>query len=246
MLYSLFLTVLQRNITLIWRLWRSASDWRSVVSCYWELPRSDDFEEHLFQMIVQPIDYLLIVWFALAALSTVYVAWDQFRNNPEPVVMKWGFILVTLYMGPIGLLLYVLADKEPQPGTHEEFTSPLWKQGVGSTIHCVAGDATGIILAAATTALLGLPMWIDLIVEYLSGFLLGLLVFQSLFMRSMMGGSHARAAGGAHRFHAAHAARRNVRACSLGEPPPQRRRSAERDHAAGNDHYAGDTGRRDA
>jgi hypothetical protein len=28
-------------------------------------------------MIVQPIDYLLIVWFALAALSTVYVAWDQ-------------------------------------------------------------------------------------------------------------------------------------------------------------------------
>jgi hypothetical protein len=29
--------------------------------------------------------------------------------------MKWGFILVTLYTGPIGLLLYVLADKEPQP-----------------------------------------------------------------------------------------------------------------------------------
>ncbi len=109
-------------------------------------------------MIVQSIDYLLTVWFALAALSTAYVAWDQFRNNPEPVVMKWGFILVTLYMGPFGLLLYVLADKEPKPGTHEEFTSPLWKQGVGSTIHCVAGDATGIILAAAVTATLGLPM----------------------------------------------------------------------------------------
>src|SRR5256885_3316493 len=31
----------------------------------------------------------------------------------------------------------------------------LWKQGVGSTIHCVAGDATGIILAAAVTAALG-------------------------------------------------------------------------------------------
>ena len=71
-------------------------------------------------MIVQPIDYLLIVWFALAAVTTLYVAWDQFRNNPEPVVMKWGFILVTLYMGPFGLLLYVLADKEPKPGTHEE------------------------------------------------------------------------------------------------------------------------------
>src|SRR5216684_8166506 len=141
-------------------------------------------------MIVQPIDYLLIVWFALAAVSTLYVAWDQFTNNPEPSVMRWGFILVTLYMGPLGLLLYVLADKEPRPGTHEEFTAPIWKQGVGSTIHCVAGDATGIILAAVITASLGLPMWLDLIVEYLAGFSFGLLIFQSLFMKSMMGGTY--------------------------------------------------------
>ena len=141
-------------------------------------------------MIIQPIDYFLIAWFTLAALSTGYVAWDQFRNNPEPVVMKWGFILVTLYMGPIGLLMYVLADKEPRPGEHEKFIKPLWKQGVGSTIHCVAGDATGIILAAAITALLGLPMWIDLIVEYLAGFSFGLFIFQSLFMKEMMGGTY--------------------------------------------------------
>lgn len=126
----------------------------------------------------------------LAAFSTVYVATDQFRNNPEPTVMRFGFILVTLYMGPIGLLLYVLADKEPRPGEHESFTAPLWKQGVGSTIHCVAGDATGIILAAVVTAVLGLPMWLDLIVEYLAGFAFGLFIFQSLFMKSMMGGTY--------------------------------------------------------
>jgi hypothetical protein len=80
--------------------------------------------------------------------------------------------------------------KEPHPGAHEEFTAPLWKQGVCSTIHCVAGDATGIILAAVITALLGLPMWLDLIVEYLAGFGFGLLIFQSLFMKSMMGGTY--------------------------------------------------------
>src|SRR5437879_5016017 len=141
-------------------------------------------------VIIQPIDYFLVAWFLLAAASTAYVAWDQFRNNPEPTVMKWGFILVTLYMGPLGLLLYVLADKEPQPGTHERFTAALWKQGVGSTIHCVAGDATGIILAAAITSTLGLPMWVDLIVEYAAGFAFGLFIFQSLFMKSMMGGTY--------------------------------------------------------
>lgn len=103
-------------------------------------------------LLVRPIDYFLVAWFALAVASTAYVAWDQFRNNPEPKVMKWGFVLVTLYMGPIGFLLYVMADKEPRPGKHEAFIQPLWKQGAGSTIDCVARDATGIILAAAITA----------------------------------------------------------------------------------------------
>lgn len=141
-------------------------------------------------MLIQPIDYGLVVWFILSLLSAVYVAVDQWRNNPEPNVMRAAFVLVTLYMGPFGLLIYVLADKEPRPGTHEEFIRPLWKQGVGSTIHCVAGDATGIILASVITAALGLPMWLDLIVEYCTGFAFGLFVFQSLFMKGMVGGSY--------------------------------------------------------
>ena len=41
-------------------------------------------------MLIQPIDYFLVVWFCLAAASTVYVGVDQYRNNPEPLVMKWG------------------------------------------------------------------------------------------------------------------------------------------------------------
>src|SRR6266550_5741542 len=142
-------------------------------------------------LILQPIDFVVYAWLAVAVLSAAYVAYDQFRNNPEAPVMKWGFVLVTLYMGPIGFLLYVMADKEPAPDTHAEFVRPLWKQGAGSTVHCVAGDATGIIFAAAVTALLGFPMWVDIIVEYVFGFLVGLLVFQSLFMRDIMGGSYA-------------------------------------------------------
>jgi uncharacterized protein DUF4396 len=143
---------------------------------------------------VNAIDALLYVWFALAGLSTAYVVWDQFvKKNPEETVMKWGWVLITLYMGPIALALYVLSDKEPRPGEHEEFIRPLWKQGVGSTVHCVAGDATGIITAAVITAALGLPMWIDLIVEYTAGFGFGLFIFQALFMKGMMGGTYPRA-----------------------------------------------------
>ena len=64
---------------------------------------------------------------------------------------------------------------------------------MGSTVHCVAGDATGIIAAAAITATLGFPMWIDLIVEYAAGFAFGLFIFQALFMKDMMGGSYIKA-----------------------------------------------------
>jgi hypothetical protein len=121
-------------------------------------------------------DRLPLALCSCSVASTAYVAFDQFARNPEANLMKWGFVLITAYMGPFGLLLYVMADKEPAPGTHEVFIAPLWKQGAGSTIHCCAGDATGIIVAAAVTSLLGLPMWLDLIVEYVAGLAFGLFI----------------------------------------------------------------------
>ncbi|MBI2755921.1 MAG: DUF4396 domain-containing protein [Chloroflexi bacterium] len=139
------------------------------------------------------LDGALIAWFVLTGLSVAYVAWDAFTANPEMTVMKWGWLLVTLYTGPIGAALYVLSCKEPGPGAHEGFIQPAWKQALGSTIHCLAGDATGVIVAATITGLLGLPMWLDTLSEYVFGFLFGLLIFQALFMKDMLGGSYARA-----------------------------------------------------
>jgi len=136
---------------------------------------------------------VLWAWFALTAASAAYVAWDAFTYNPEMGVMKWGWLLVTLYTGPIGLALYLLTCKEPAPGRHEEFITPLWKQGLGSAIHCMAGDATGIILSAAVTTALGFPMWLDVTLEYAFGFAFGLLIFQAVFMKDMLGGSYVQA-----------------------------------------------------
>ncbi|MDQ3749042.1 MAG: DUF4396 domain-containing protein [Acidobacteriota bacterium] len=136
------------------------------------------------------IDVALWIWFALTAVSIAFVAWDLFTRTPEMRVMKWGWILVTLYTGIVGLVVYWFSCREPAPGTHEKFIAPLWKQAVGSTIHCMAGDATGIIVAAAITSLLGLPMGIDAVIEYFAGFAFGLFIFQALFMKDMLGGSY--------------------------------------------------------
>jgi hypothetical protein len=147
----------------------------------------------VFGTEVNVADAVLAVWFVMAAFSAAYVAYDAFTRNPEMTVMKWGWVLVTLYTGPVGLAFYVLSCKEPAPGEHEEFVKPLWKQSLGSTIHCLAGDATGIIIAATITAILGFPMWVDIIVEYAFGFAFGLTIFQALFMKDMLGGSYSRA-----------------------------------------------------
>ncbi|MCZ7574330.1 MAG: DUF4396 domain-containing protein [Ardenticatenaceae bacterium] len=137
-----------------------------------------------------PIDTVLIVWFIATGLSAAYVAWDAWTNNPQLTIMRWGWLLITLYTGPIGAALYLLSCKEPRPGQHETFIAPRWKQALGSTIHCLAGDATGIIVAAAISMALRLPTWLDLISEYVFGFAFGLFIFQALFMQDMLGGSY--------------------------------------------------------
>jgi hypothetical protein len=136
------------------------------------------------------LDSLLIAWFVLTAVSVAYVAFDAFTRNRELKVMKWGWLLVTLYGGPIMAAAYVLSCQEPATQRHEDFIRPLWKQAFGSAIHCMAGDATGVIVAAAITTALALPMWLDVSAEYLFGFAFGLLIFQALFMRDMAGGSY--------------------------------------------------------
>jgi len=54
----------------------------------------------------------------------------------------------------------------------------------------MAGDATGIIVVAVITATLNLPMYLETISEYVFGFAFGLLIFQELFMKNMLGGSY--------------------------------------------------------
>lgn len=109
---------------------------------------------------------IITVWFSLTALSALFVTYDLLTNTPAMGVMKLGWVLVVLYTGPVGLFIYLLSCREPLPGTHELFIAPLWKQAVGSTIHCLAGDATGIILAAVITSRFEFPRALDIIIWY--------------------------------------------------------------------------------
>jgi len=134
---------------------------------------------------------VMLLWFLLTAAAVVFVAVD-IRTTPESPVLKWGFVLITLYTGPLGAFLYVLGCREPLPGLHEQYVSARWRQVLGSTMHCVAGDGVGILAGAVVARFVRLRGMPEVGLEYALGFLFGWTIFQALFMRGMAGGSYLR------------------------------------------------------
>jgi hypothetical protein len=137
---------------------------------------------------------IALLWFVLTALSVLFVAVD-IRSTPESPVLKWAFILITAYAGPLGAFFYVLGCREPLPGLHERYVAARWRQVLGSTMHCVAGDGVGILAGAVLGAVLHLPPAAHIAFEYVLGFGFGWTIFQALFMRDMAGGSFRRSLG---------------------------------------------------
>ena len=137
------------------------------------------------------LDGVMLVWFLLTAAALLFVAAD-IRTTPESPTLKWGFVLVTAYTGVIGAFLYVLGCREPLPGLHERYVAARWRQALGSTMHCVAGDGVGILAGAALAPVLGLGGLAEVILEYILGFAFGWTIFQALFMRDV-GGAYGRA-----------------------------------------------------
>ena len=65
--------------------------------------------------------------------------------RPSPRCSESGFVLLTAYTGVVGAFLYALGCREPLPGSHEQYTAARWRQTLGSTMHCVAGNGVGIV-----------------------------------------------------------------------------------------------------
>jgi hypothetical protein len=138
------------------------------------------------------LDGAMLLWFVLTLLALLFVAVD-IRSTPESPVLKWGFLLLTAYTGVVGAFLYVIGCREPLPGLHERYVAVRWRQTLGSTMHCVAGDGVGILVGAVLSSALALSGLSEVILEYILGFAFGWTIFQSLFMRDTAGGSYQRA-----------------------------------------------------
>jgi len=127
----------------------------------------------------------------LTALSVAFVGVDIWRAPVHPV-MKWAFVILTVFTGPFAAFFYVLGCREPFKETHALYVAARWRQVLGSTMHCAAGDGIGIIARATIVAYQHPPAWVDFPLEYLLGFGFGWTFFQAFAMRDMAGGSYPR------------------------------------------------------
>lgn len=130
------------------------------------------------------LEGMIDLWFVFVILSVVFTTYD-IRNTPVSWVQKLGWILVVIYTGPFGLFYYLLTCRSPGKNWHALYTQANWKQAVNSEVHCVAGDATGIIIAAIILSFTTIPMGIELVIEYIASFISGWLIFQAGMMISM-------------------------------------------------------------
>ncbi len=58
-----------------------------------------------------------IAYGSRSALSAIYIGRDLTIRTPEMKVTKWGWILVTLYMGPVAFNMYWFSCRELAPST---------------------------------------------------------------------------------------------------------------------------------
>jgi len=134
---------------------------------------------------------VMTLWFILTGLSLAFVGID-IRTTPEATVLKWAFVILVAFTGPVGAFFYVLGCREPLPGTHEAYVSARWRQVLGSTMHCAAGDGLGIVAGAAIGSFFHVSPATDFVLEYGLGFGFGWAYFQAFAMRNMAGGSYIR------------------------------------------------------
>ncbi|MCF6765820.1 DUF4396 domain-containing protein [Thiotrichales bacterium 19S3-7] len=128
---------------------------------------------------------IITIWFVLLIISFIFVLFDSFFRVPISWVQALAWSVVTLYAGVIALIFYFITCRKRDIKTHDEYIKPTYKQAFNSQMHCIAGDATGVIIASVILAGFSMTNGLELIIEYILGFICGLFIFQALMMLPM-------------------------------------------------------------
>lgn len=124
------------------------------------------------------LEGIFSLWILAVILSLAFTTYG-FNKSKLSGTAKLGWILIILYTGPIGLFFFILATRKSNDSAHLLTSKTSWTQVVNAQAYGLAGNISGIVVAAITLSFIHTAMSIEIIVVYISAFLVGWLVFQS-------------------------------------------------------------------
>lgn len=137
----------------------------------------------------------VLPWFISGFLLALWVIYDVlYVNTAVSKPLKLGWPIILIFFSVIGLVLYIVTCRAPRTASldenkkkkvHHAYVATKFDSVTGSVVHCVAGDALGIVIAMSISRYLGAGFWPEIIAEYTLGFLFGWLLFQYPAMKSM-------------------------------------------------------------
>ncbi|MAT41353.1 MAG: hypothetical protein CL609_03355 [Anaerolineaceae bacterium] len=147
------------------------------------------------------IDLIAVFWVLMGMASAIWILLHQFKFLPKQNwVMSLAWPLLALLIGPFGLLFYYLAYRRPiirLPNGMIVWDRPLWLQGLAATVSAVGFGASIMITSGYLTTffgmplipnrltgafLLGTPMILLMIINFVVAVLVSWLVFQTPMM----------------------------------------------------------------
>lgn len=138
---------------------------------------------------------LILIWYISGFILALWVIYDVlYINTAVNKPLKIGWPIIMFFFSVIGLFLYIWTCRVPRIAylkadetkkAHHEYVANTLSKVTGSVIHCVSGDALGIVTAMVIGRYVGLHFWSEFTAEYIIGFLFGWLLFQYPAMKSM-------------------------------------------------------------
>jgi hypothetical protein len=154
------------------------------------------------------MDMLGAVWVILGIASALWIAFHSAKYLPfQNWVMRLAWPLLALMVGPFGIPLYYLAHNRPiiRRGKMIMWDRPLWLQGMVATVSAVGFGASIMIVTGYLITffgmplfpnqldgifLLGTPMIVTMIINYVAAVVISLLVFQTPMLAMFHGLSY--------------------------------------------------------
>jgi hypothetical protein len=107
------------------------------------------------------MDMLGAIWVALGSASALWIAFHAAKLLPQlSWIMRLAWPLLAFMLGPFGILFYVLAYRRPvmRHGEMALWDRPLWLQGLVSTASSVGFGGLFMVSTGFVMTLFGLPL----------------------------------------------------------------------------------------